>query len=302
MSDSQYHTSIQQVRQTIFNWLEKRVSEDKLAWLKSTGETLMGEPEDWELFTSFSAVPRHTGKANAELSEQERAEADEQRAGWKPGNWRVDELGRVYLLLCYAEQGKEMFLDRLEKIFITSDMNEAVALYRGISVYPWPESLKLRAAEGVRNNITTVFNAIALNNPYPKEYLDQDPFNQIVLKALFVGSPLYKIDGVEERANATLAKILVEYSQERRSAGRIVSPELWRNVGPFIDDEFSEDIRWVLNQTDPLQRKGGVLALLASDYSGKEELLAKHKDIVQEIEQSNITWEDIGKEYEAVSG
>src|SRR5690625_6650298 len=76
----------------------------------------MGEPEDWELFTSFSAVPRHTGKAMADLTDQEKAEADAQRAGWKPGNWRVDDLGRVYLLLCYAEQGKEKFLDRLEKI------------------------------------------------------------------------------------------------------------------------------------------------------------------------------------------
>lgn len=302
MSDSQYRTTIQQVRQTILSWLEKRVAEEKLNWIKTTGENLMGEPEDWELFTSFSAVPRHTGKAMADLTDQEKAEADAQRAGWKPGNWRVDDLGRVYLLLCYAEQGKEKFLDRLEKIFITSDMNEAVALYQGIPVYPWPESLKLRAAEGVRSNITTVFNAIALDNPYPKEYLEQDPFNQIVLKALFVGSPLFRIVGLEERANATLARILVEYSQERRSAGRVVSPELWRNVGPFIDEEFEEDIKWVLSQTDRLQIKGGVMALLSSDYSGKEELLKEHQDIVREIEEKNITWDDIGKEFEAVSG
>ena len=167
---------------------------------------------------------------------------------------------------------------------------------------PWPESLKLRAAEGVRSNITTVFNAIALDNPYPKEYLEQDPFNQIVLKALFVGSPLFRIVGLEERANATLARILVEYSQERRSAGRVVSPELWRNVGPFIDEEFEEDIKWVLSQTDRLQLKGGVMALLSSDYSGKEELLKEHQDIVREIEEKNITWDDIGKEFEAVSG
>src|SRR5690625_7235687 len=105
-------------------------------------------------------------------------------------------------------------------------MNEAVALYQGIPVYPWPESLKLRAAEGVRSNITTVFNAIALDNPYPKEYLEQDPFNQIVLKALFVGSPLYRIIGLEVRANATLARILVEYLQERRSAYRIIYLEI----------------------------------------------------------------------------
>src|SRR5690625_6252577 len=103
--------------------------------------------------------------------------------------------------------------------------------------------MKVRAAEGVRSIITIVFNAIALDNPYPKEYLEQDPFNQIVLKALFVGSPLFRIVGLEERANATLARILVEYSQERRSAGRVVSTEIWRNVSTFIDAVFEENIK-----------------------------------------------------------
>src|SRR5690625_5569840 len=95
MSDSQYRTTIQQVRQTILSWLEKRVAEEKLNWIKTTGENLMGEPEDWELFTSFRAVTRHTGKAMADLTDQEKAEAVAQRAGWKPRHRRVDDLGRV---------------------------------------------------------------------------------------------------------------------------------------------------------------------------------------------------------------
>src|SRR5690625_7136562 len=112
MSDSQYRTTIQQVRQTILSWLEKRVAEEKLNWIKTTGENLMGEREDWELFTSFSAVPRHTGKAMSDLTDQEKAEADAQRAGWKPRTWRVDAPGRVYLRPCNSGQGAGEFLDR----------------------------------------------------------------------------------------------------------------------------------------------------------------------------------------------
>jgi hypothetical protein len=35
-----------------------------------------------------------------------------------------------------------------------------------------------------------------------------------------------------------------------------------------------------------------------SDYSGKDELLDEHKDLVHEIKEKNVTWDDIGKEFE----
>lgn len=55
----------------------------------------------------------------------------------------------------------------------------------------------------------------------------------MVLKALFIGSRLAPIKGLDERANPELAQILREYAHERWSAGRPVNPELWRCVGPF---------------------------------------------------------------------
>jgi hypothetical protein len=270
-----------------------------MEWLKTTGESLMKEPEDWEFFTSFSIAPRHTGKELAGLTKTELEEAGSHRPGWDPAGWSVDQLGRTYLVLCYAEHGRDEFLDKLDKIFVTSDMGEAEALYQGLCIYPYPEDLKLRAAEGVRSNITTVFNAVALNNPYPFDYLEQDPWNQIVLKALFVGSPLYKIVGLDKRANQTLARILVEYAHERRSAGREISPELWRTVGPFINDGNIEDIKWVLNQPDDLQKQAGILALRSSDWDGKDLLLERHREAAEEIDRKNITWDVIGRQYEA---
>lgn len=286
------------MRATILSWLEQKLDEEAIGWLKTTGEKLADDPEDWELYTTFSAVPQHTGKKVLIFSNAEMSHAESLRKNWKPVKWSADQLGRVYLLLNFAENGKEEFLEKIEKIFVTSDLGEAVALYKGLPLYPYPQNFKNRAAEGVRSNITTVFNAVAHHNPYPAEYLDEGAWNQIVLKALFVESALYKIVGLDERTNKTLAKMLVEYAHERWSAGREVSPELWRPVGPFINDEYLDDINKVLAQPEKIQKQAALLALMSSDYPGKDDLLEHHSELVDEITEKNISWDDIGKAVE----
>lgn len=286
------------MRASISEWLETKLEGEAMDWIKSTGEKLADEPEDWVLYMSFSAVPRHTGKQRLTFSDVELTEAESIRQNWKPINWTADQLARVFLLLNFADAGKEEFLDKIEKIFLTSDMGESVALYKGIPLYPYQEEFKERAAEGVRSNMTNVFNAVAQHNPFPAEYMDEGAWNQIVLKALFVESSLYKIVGLNERTNATLAKMLVEYAHERWSAGREVSPELWRPVGPFIDDEYADDIQKVLDHPDKTHKQAALLALVKSDYLRKEILLEKHEDLLNEIEEKDIGWDDIGKEVE----
>lgn len=290
-----------EIRNVILSWLENRLDEEAVAWVRSTSEKLQDDPEDWMLYTSFSTVPRHTGKEVVQLTEEELKSAGSLRKNWRPENWTADQLARVLLVLSYAGQGKEEFLDKIEKIFITSDLGEAVALYKGLPLYPYPEEFKDRAAEGIRSNITTVFDAVAHNNPYPSEYMDEGAWNQIVLKALFVGSSLYKIMGLDERANPTLAKMLVEYAHERWSAGRDISPELWRPVGPFIDENYADEIEKVLNHPDKIQKHAAILALESSSWSGKDDLLKNYRDEVKEVKEKNITWDDIGKQFEKES-
>lgn len=286
------------MRVAILGWLEQKLEGESIEWLKSTGEKLAKDPEDWLLYTSFSAVPRHTGKDEISFSDDELAKAESIRQNWQPIGWTVGQLGRIYLLLKFADAGEEEFLDKIEKIYLSSDMSEAVALYKGIPLYPHQEKFKKRAAEGVRSNMTNVFNAVAHHNPFPAEYMDEAAYNQIVLKALFVESSLYKIIGFDERANETLAKMLVEYAHERWSAGREVSPELWRPVGPFLEEEYAEDIQKVLDHPDKTHKQAALLALMSSNYSGKDELLKDHQELVNEIEKKSIGWDDIGKAVE----
>ncbi|MCC5905041.1 MAG: EboA domain-containing protein [Balneolaceae bacterium] len=302
MDQSIQSYDVKEIRSTVFNWLESRLDESPLAWLTQKGDLLKGKPEDRQLYISFSAVTRYTGKKVIEFTEEELNQAGTLRQGWIPSGWTADQLGRIFLILSYADQKKEEFLDKIEKIFISSDWGEAEALYRGLPLYPYPEEFAERTAEGVRSNITPVFNAIALNNPYPKDYLDEVAWNQIVLKALFVGSPVYKILGVDERANKTLAKILVEYAHERWSAGRPVSPELWRPVGPFLSEEFEDEIEVVFSSPEHIQKQAAALALISSNYPGKKKLAEKYASLVEEVKNSDLTWDDIGREYEQNQG
>jgi hypothetical protein len=84
-----------------------------------------------------------------------------------------------------------------------------------------------------------VFNAVALYNPYPAEYLDDLAWNQMILKALFVGTPLYPIYGLKRRNNPQLSKMLLDYARERLAAKRTVNPELWKLAATFQPEEVA---------------------------------------------------------------
>ena len=65
-----------------------------------------------------------------------------------------------------------------------------------------------------------VFEAVAHRSPYPREQFSENRWNHMVLKALFVDSTLHPMQGLEERANPELAKMLCDYAHERWAAGR----------------------------------------------------------------------------------
>jgi hypothetical protein len=301
MAESQQNPDIKALQALILKWLEDNLDQDAYSKLNSAFQNILDGAEDWEVYSSFSGVPKYTGKKNVSLTEDDIKSAAKLRRGWKPELWQIDQLGRTLLLLAVAERPKEEFLDKLEKIFITSDMGEAEALYQSLPIMPYPKELTQRAAEGVRSNITSVFDAVAHHNPYPADFMDDDAFNQIVLKALFVGSPLYKIQGLDKRANQKLAKILIEYAHERWSAGRVISPELWRPVGPFIDENTIDEMKKVLSEKDDIHKHAAFLALKASDSEAAGKLLDQNSDILKSAEEKKVTWEEIGKEWEKVN-
>jgi len=75
-------------------------------------------------------------------------------------------------------------------------------------------------------------------------------------------------------------------------------PELWRFVGPFINEENIKDIEVVLQTGDLLQEKAALLACNKSSFDKARNLLDENHVIKEAIETGGITWESIGKEFQ----
>lgn len=210
---------------------------------------------------AFSMASRQVGKADLGLDPAERSAAESARAGWDPSRWTLDQAARTLLILSWPAPDAETLVGRLDRLFAAADVQELVALYQALPLYPFPEAHRLRAAEGIRSNMRAVFESVALRNPYPSEQFDEGPWNQLVLKCLFVGSRLDPVVGLDRRANPTLARMLWDYSRERRAAHRPVSPELWRCVGPFADDAIRAELIRLREEGEPLEKGGAALAL-----------------------------------------
>ena len=231
---------INKIKSLLINLLKNRIAADNLAWLNQKIAELANSASEKTLFTSFSAVPRYLGKEKLNLSLEELQTAAELVKGWNPANWTLDQFGRTLLILSFPSENAAKYVATLDKIIAAADVEEAIAFYQSLPLLPHPEKFQLRAAEGIRTNMTSVFNAVTLNNPYPAKYLDDLAWNQMVLKALFVASPLHLIYGLESRNNQQLSQMLIDYACERLAANRTVSPELWELVMPFKPEAVAE--------------------------------------------------------------
>ncbi len=274
-------------------WLKRQAAADAMNWLQGRLEDLRASPSLRDLQIAMGLAPRKLGKDDLQLSESDLADASAARRGWDPRGWTVDEAARVLALLAFGTAAPQDLARTFVQLCRTADVGEAVALYRGLPLYPDQEQLEGQAAEGLRSNMRAVFEAVAHRSPYPRERFGRDRWNQMILKALFVGSALAPIQGLDERANAELAAILRDYAHERWAAGRPVSPELWRCVGPFAEGDMLADLERVARSSDPRERAAAALALSASGAPGTKELLALLPDEAAAIRSGSLTWDTL---------
>lgn len=198
------------ISELLLHWIIQQASPEGVAWLGEKREQINNDDKGRVFFTAFSAVPRYIGKVQLQLTAQDLKTASELRPGWFPAHWSIDQAARTLLILTLPKYHPEKYVYTLEQVFKSADVGELVTLYQALPLLPYPERWQKRAAEGIRSNMTAVFNAVALRNPYPAEHLDTLAWNQMVLKALFVGSPLHLIQGLDSRANEELARMLTD--------------------------------------------------------------------------------------------
>ncbi|GAB2798478.1 hypothetical protein GCM10027040_26470 [Halomonas shantousis] len=267
-----------------------RQSGEQGSWFGNCLDALAAGSTERELHIVMGLAPRRLGKADLALSREELAQANDARPGWNPQGWSVDGAARVAALLAF--RGERAFVDTFKDLRRTADVSEMIALYRGLPLYPEPQGLAFEVGEGLRSNIRAVFESIAHYNPYPRDHFDDHRWNHMVLKALFVGSRLGPICGLDERANPELARILVDYAHERWAAKRSVSPELWRCVGPFAEEVGAfEELKRALAGS-ATEQAAAALALFSSPSVRAREIL-ETTPLMADLDEGRVSWDSL---------
>jgi hypothetical protein len=208
--------------QIVLNHVEARAR----AWLEGS-QPVPGEPLSPLAFrAAFAGAGRRLRGVHFTLSDQEGQEL--LRSGLvAPQSWSLDELARVSLLMAALRATpRESHIALVRELYLKGDEREQAAVLRSLAQLPDPARFLEIAVDGCRTNVRDVFEAIACENPYPVTHFPVANFNQLVLKAYFLGVPVSRIVGLETRKTAELSRMAADYASERRAAGRSVPADI----------------------------------------------------------------------------
>ena len=140
-----------------------------------------------------------------------------------------DTLARVAFAVGLSDTfGPVDLADVVTTLYRTGSVREQIALLRALPFLPAPETLVPLAREASRTNDVAVFSALACESSYPAAHLPDAAFDQLVLKALFIGVPLDRIVAIETRITPELQRMVADFASERRAAGRPVPADVPR--------------------------------------------------------------------------
>lgn len=276
--------------------LKNSMTADAWKWLEGEGASVRAEEDIRRFNIAFVATPRKTGKSPVKISGEQQSELKSLRRDLRVDGWTVDRLSRMWLLMQPNPGNKQKYTETIENLFLNGEMSELVALYSSLPILAYPESWKKRCAEGIRNNIGLVLEAVICNNPYPSEQLDEAAWNQMVLKAIFTDKPILEIVGLQKRMNQNLALAVTDYAHERWAAHRQVNPLLWMCVSPFLNKTGFSDIRRLFSSDDPLERQAAALVCYNNPYEEARHLLEQNPELRSNIENGKVSWSYIASE------
>ncbi len=279
----------------LFEHLREQLSASATDWLETNRQQLLQTRDKRLLQRLFSSAPRWLPRDSFQYQSMV-AKLPDTFAEARFDHWTKDQAGRVAFLASFPYETSKEALATIQDLFDTADLRETEAIYLSLPFLPFPEAFVRFAAEGIRTNMVSVFDAVALGNPYPADYLDEAAWNQLYLKAAFMARPLYRIVGIERRANAELSRMIQDYAEERWAAGRLVSPEIWRAATHFLNDSLVESLERLASSDLPLERAAAALVCRDAEYSGVKSLKRKYPDLKKPHPDS---WEGIGKALDA---
>jgi len=174
----------------------------------------------------FTAASRKVGRAPLPANADEQALQTSVGVDWGLP-WGDDDLARVAMLSAAAERIAPAVLEtRVAACYRHGDNRERRAVLRALPFLRDGARFVPLAVDACRTHVQPIFEAIACENPYPAAHFPDDNFNQMALKAAFVGIALDRIVHLSSRQSPELARMADDYAAERRAAGRPVPPDL----------------------------------------------------------------------------
>jgi hypothetical protein len=264
-------------RAYLFEMLEHRLPREGVAWLTETGRAIgtLADPAGSEFPTKISLASRHVPRGPLAPSAAERRQGNELLEGFDPERWSLLDAARAFLVLSRSDLTEPDGAAAIEECFRYADVGELVALYRSLALVPKSERFAWRAGEGCRSSMRSVFEAAACDTPLPFRAFDDVAWRQLVIKALFVEAPLWRVYGLDKRLDAELARMALDLADERRSAGRPVRHELWLCLGAHGGARGRAALELELRSGPPLGRRGAALALARA---GELDLLRRMRE------------------------
>jgi len=144
-----------------------------------------------------------------------------------PDRWRTDDVARVLVLASMAWRDP----DRLHGLYDHGDADEKRAILLALDFIEVGDGGLAIVEDALRTNDTRLITA-ALGR-YGARHLSASAYRQAILKAVFCGIPLAAVSGLDDRADAELARMLEDFVRERSVAGRTVPDDVWSILARF---------------------------------------------------------------------
>jgi hypothetical protein len=221
----------------LFRELDPYISESGRQWFHDALQTIAASDQVIEDLGLYSAMakrklgsdPLHNATSCATVIDTTFSPLDIHR-------WSSADAARLILLMSAVEGEPELAENIILSYYKMGDESEHIALVRGLIFFAPGEYLTKLALDIGRTNNLEVLAALTLDNPYPACFYSEQAFNQMVLKALFLGLAIERIEGIQQRANPDLTRMCENYVVEREAAGRTVPSDIWLAIGPFASD------------------------------------------------------------------
>jgi hypothetical protein len=175
---------------------------------------------------AFAGAGRRLGDAEPSMGPDDLARLHQ--AGLvTPERWPLAMFARAaFLVRALSTLPTDEHPNFIRELYRRGDFREQSAILQSLILLPKPERFVTLAVEACRTNVGDVFEAIACENIYPATHFADLNFNQLVIKAFFVGIAVGRIAGLQARKTAELRRMAADYTSERRAAGRSVPGDI----------------------------------------------------------------------------